>query len=223
MAGAYDSFHIGSNGEYKTLLKAATFAIGLLRATPIDYGSSAKQGSIALYEIATSKFGLITNHQMIPHIDIEFVCSCYISFEGFGRLILRPSDIEKVTTNEELDATVIELTESCVSALRERGAHFLIISTAHVGEEVFIVKSPYAFFSAERGIVQSLRGSGISYSSQEGIGSSGSPIFYSDLQAIGLHRHMNNEALYNCDEFRSATLIQDIVAFHLTTRESFPE
>ena len=140
LAGVCNNEFSSSNpGFCKNFVKAATFAIGLLRATPIDYGMSSKQGTIAFYEIAPNKFGLITNYQMIPHIDPGFVCGSYINFEGFGRLILRPSDIEAISTSEELDATVIELSESCVALLKERGARFLNIATARVGEEVTIV------------------------------------------------------------------------------------
>lgn len=209
-------------GFNKNFVKAATFSIGLLRATPIDFGISSKQGTISLYEIATNKFGLITNYQMIPYNDPGFACGSYINFEGFGRLILRPSDIEVISTSEELDATVIELSESCVALLKERGAKFLNIATARVGEEVTIVKSPFAFFSVVKGTILSFRKTTLLYSSKEGSGSNGSPILYGDLQAIGLIRHNNSEPLHTFEEHCSATLLSEIVAMHSKTRESLP-
>ena len=71
-----------------------------------------------MYELANGRFGLITNNHVIPRIDPEFVCSSTFTFEGFGRLT--PDDIRCVTTSAELEATVIELTEKCVCALKQR-------------------------------------------------------------------------------------------------------
>ena len=56
----------------------------------------------------------------MPRTENELICGSYINFEGFGRLVLSNEDIECVTTNEELDATIIELTKQCVALLTQR-------------------------------------------------------------------------------------------------------
>ena len=57
-----------------------------------------------------------------------------IIFGGIGKIFLKPEDIACVSTNKELDATVIELTEQCVALLKECGFNFLKVTNARLGD-----------------------------------------------------------------------------------------
>ena len=208
--------------ETKNYWKAATFAIGILRATPLNFESSSTQGAIALYEIEKDKCVLITNHHLLPRTELDFICGSYINFEGLGRLNLHPADIESVTTNVELDATVIQLSNDMVAHLTQRGAKFLKIDGAQIGEEVVIVKSPYGFFSIDKGVIHEIKDSTIYYTTNEGFGSSGSPILQKNFHAIGLHRNTDINWGYNFESSCIATHLVDLVAFHLKNQSAEP-
>ena len=226
--GTYNSMinnklnNIDSYSETTNYWKAATFAMGILRATPLNFESSSTQGAIALYEIEKEKCVLITNHHLLPRTDIEFICGSYINFEGLGRLILHPADIESITTNVELDATVIQLSNDMVFHLTQRGAKFLKIDDARIGEEVVIVKSPYGFFAIDNGIIHEIKDCTLYYTTKEGFGSSGSPILQKNFQAIGLHRNTDINSGYNIENCCIATQLVDIVAFHLKSQNAEP-
>ena len=55
-------------------------------------------------------------------------------FEGVEAISLSKDGIIFCTTNEELDATVIELSEQCVRRLQQLGAKFIRMTTACEGD-----------------------------------------------------------------------------------------
>ena len=157
----------------------------------------------------------------MPRIDPQFVCGSTINFKGFGQLVLSPDDIRCVTTSAELDATVIELTEKCVSALKQRGARFLKITSAQLNNQVAMVHYSNGEFSIDKGIIYEINGKILHYYIEGDFGSSGSPILLWDVHAIGLHsgreRDNDNKIL---GSMRIATHLPDIVTFHLKSFES---
>ena len=102
-----------------------------------------------MYEMANGVFGLMTNNHVMrmPRIDPQFVCGSIINFKGFGQLVLTPDEIRCFTTSAELDATVIELTEKFVSALKQRGAPFLKITRVQLNNQIAMVQYPNGEFS----------------------------------------------------------------------------
>ena len=116
-----------------------------------------------MYELANGIFGLMTNNHVMPRIDPQFICGSTINFKGFGQLVLTPDDIRCVTTSVELDATVIELTEKCVSVLRQRGAQFLKIGSAQLNNQVAMVQYPNRRFSFDKGIIHDIIGKNLQY------------------------------------------------------------
>ena len=145
------------------------------------------QRTISLYEMTNGLFGLMTNNHVMPRMDPQFVCCSTFNFEGFGQLVLTPDDIRCITTSAELDVTVIELTEKCVSALKQRGAQFLKIKSAQLNNHVAILQYSNGEFSFNKGIIHEITGKILHYYTTGNFGSSGSPILLWDLHAIGLH------------------------------------
>ena len=155
----------------------------------------------------------------MPRTENELICGSYINFEGFGRLVLSNEDIECVTTNEELDATIIELSEQCVTLLTQRGAKFLEIASARLEDKVAMVHHPNDVFAFDKGIVHDIKDSIIYYYLNGDFGSSGAPILLWNLQAIGLHRHSYRKKSHTIlGAIRIATHLPDVVNFHIGAR-----
>ena len=196
----------------ENLFKICKFSVGHVRT------AEANQGTTSLYQMANGVFGLMTNNHVMPRIDSQFVCGSTITFKGFGQLVLTPDDIRRVTTSAELDATVIELTERCVSALNQRGAQFLKITSAQFNDQVAMVGYPNGEFSYDNGIIHDINGKILHYYIAGDPGSSGSPILLWDLHAIGLHKGCDRDKYKEIlGSMRIATHLRDIVAFHLNT------
>lgn len=179
-----------------------------------------QHGIISLFELTQNVFGLITTHQLLPRTDPSCICGgTEISFDGFGHIELHPDDVYCVTTSEELDATVIELREHVVSVLKLRGAEFVRIASARVGDQVAMVHNTNRVFSIDKGFVYEVSESRVCYQMSPEVWSSGAPILLWDFQAIGLHSHWeNNSADSVSGPFRIATHLPDVVAFHLISR-----
>ena len=203
----------------QNLLDNAKTSVGLLRVPSMPPDLCPPQGTISLYKISKNIFGLITNNHMMPRTDNEFICGSYINFEGFGRLVLSNEDIECVTTNEELDATIIELTEQCVALLTQRGAKFLEIASARLQDQVAMVHHSNDVFAFDKGIVHDIKDNILYYYLGGDFESSGSPILLWNLQAIGLHRHSNRKKSHTIlGAIRIATHLPDVVNFHIGAR-----
>ena len=124
-----------------------------------------------------------------------------------------------MTTSEELDATVIELREHFVDVLKLRGAEFVRIASARVGDRMAMVHTMNRVFAIDKGLVHEISESRLYYEMAEDVWSSGAPILLWDFQAIGLHSHWeNNSADSASGSIRVATHLPDVVAFHLISR-----
>ena len=109
-------------------------------------------GTADLYELAEGVFTVATNNHVIPITDTNFLVNTVFIFEGLGQIKLSDKDINFCTTNKELDATVIELTEAGVKRLQQFGAKFIRVTTASGGD-----KSPEGEFSIDRGTIQKIK------------------------------------------------------------------
>ena len=52
------------------------------------------------------------------------------------------NEIKFCTTNEELDVTVIELSEQCVKRLQQLGAKFIRVTSAREGDKIAMAQYP---------------------------------------------------------------------------------
>ena len=131
--------------------------------------------------------------------------------------VLTPDDISCVTTSEKLDATVIELTNKCVSALKQKEAQFLKITSAQHNNQVAMVHCPNGEFSFDKGNIHDIKGKSLHCYITGYFYSRGSPILLWDLHAIGLHRGRDPE---NLGVIQIATHLTYVVIFHLVSRNS---
>ena len=145
----------------------------------------------------------------MPH-----VCRVEITFQGFGRLVLKPDDVGSVSTNEGLDATVVELTDKCVSHLKKRGAQFVKVASARVGDQVAMLQYEKNEFAVFKGAVREIGSGLIPYNVGIQVASAGSPLLLWDMEAIGLNNKVNKQSS------PVATPLLDIVAYHLVARSS---
>ena len=122
-----------------------------VQAPSIHPATAGLQGSAALYELAEGVFTAATNNRLLPVTDTDFLLRIVFTFEGVGAIRLSRDEIKFCTTNKELDATVIELSEQCVKRLQRLGAKFIRLTTAREGDK--IAKAQYSegevFFDKE--------------------------------------------------------------------------
>ena len=128
-------------------------------------------------------FTVATNNHVIPITDTNFLVNIVFTFEGLGQIKLSEKEIKFCTTNTELDATVIELTEAGVKRLQQFGAKFIRVTAASGGD-----KSPEGEFSIDRGAIQKITENEVYYFLDGSLGSNGSPILLWDYKAIGMHK-----------------------------------
>ena len=153
-----------------------------VQASPIPPDTVAP-GTADLYELAEGVFTVATNNHVIPITDTNFLVNTVFTFEGLGPIRLSENEIKYCTTNRELDATVIELTEAGVKRLQQFGAKFIRVTTASGGD-----KSPEGEFSIDRGAIQKIKENEIYYFLDGVLGSNSSPILLWDYKAIGMHK-----------------------------------
>ena len=113
-----------------------------VQAPPIHPDTEGLQGSAALYELAEGVFTIATNNHLIPMTNDDFLVRIVFTFEGVEAIGLSRDEIKFCTTNEELDATVLELTEQCVKRLQQRGAEFIRVTTARKGDQIAKAQYP---------------------------------------------------------------------------------
>ena len=152
-----------------------------VQAPPIPPDTVAA-GTADLYELAAGVFTVATNNHVIPITDANFLINTVFIFEGLGTINLSEKEIKFCTTNKELDATVIELTEAGVKRLHQFGAKFIRVTTASGGH-----KSPEGEFSIDRGAIHKIKDNEVYYYLDGALGSNGSPILLWDYKAIGMH------------------------------------
>ena len=138
-------------------------------------------GTADLYELAEGVFTVATNNRVIPITDTNFLVNTVFTFEGLGQIKLSDKEIKFCTTNRELDATVIELTEADVKRLQQFGAKFIRVTTASGGG-----KCPEGEFSIDRGAIQKIKDNEVYYVLDGALGSNGSP-----NSPMGLQSHLD--------------------------------
>ena len=139
-------------------------------------------GTADLYELAEEVFTVATNNHVIPITDTNFLVNTVFTFEGLGQIRLSKEEIKFCTTNRELDATVIELTDTCVKRLQQFGAKFIRVTTASGNH-----KSPDGEFCIDKRAIQEIKDNDIYYYLCGAFDSNGSPILLWDYKAIGIH------------------------------------
>ena len=120
---------------YESAFAQAKVSVCHVQAPPIPPDTIGLQGTADLYELAEGVFTVATNNRVIPITDADFLVNTVFTFEGIGQIRLSEEEIKFCTTNKELDATVIELTDACVKRLQQFGAKFIRVTTATGGDE----------------------------------------------------------------------------------------
>ena len=154
-----------------------------MKAPPIPPDTVELQGTAVLYELAEGVFTVATNNRVIPITEADFLVNTVFTFEGLGQIRLSAEDIKFCTTNRELDATVIELTDACVKRLQQFGAKFIRVTTASGGD-----KSPEGELCIYRGAIQEIKDNEVYYYLGGASGSNGSRILIWDYSAFGMHK-----------------------------------
>ena len=154
-----------------------------VQAPPIPPNTVGVQGTADLYELAAGIFTIATNNHVIPITDADFLVNTVFTFEGLGQIKLSEEEIKFLTTNRELDATVIELTEAGVKRLQQFGAKFTGVTSANGGD-----KNPEGEFCIDKGAIHEIRNNEVYYYVDGALGSNGSPILLWDYRAIGMHK-----------------------------------
>ena len=129
----------------------AKFSACRMQAPPIHPDTAGLQGGAVLYELAEGVFTIATNNHVIPITDADFLAQIEFKFEGFGQISLSRDEIKFCSTNEELDATVIELTEQCVKRLQQLGSKFIKLTTSREGNNIAMEQNPKGEFSFDKG------------------------------------------------------------------------
>ena len=160
----------------------ANVSVCHVEAPPIP-PDTVSQGTADLYELAEGVFTVTTNNHVIPITDANFLINTVFTFEGLGQIKLSEKEIKFCTTNRELDATVIELTEAGVKRLQQFGAKFTRVTTANGGD-----KYPEEEFCIYRGAIHEIRDNELYYYLGGALGSNGSLILLWDYRAIGMHK-----------------------------------
>jgi hypothetical protein len=127
------------------------FSVCHVQAPPISPDTIGLQGSATLYELAEGVFTIATNNHVIPITDVDFLVNIVFTFEGLGQIRLSKKEIKYCTTNKELDATVIELTEECVKRFQQFGAKFIRVTNANGGVEIAQAQYAEGEFSVDKG------------------------------------------------------------------------
>ena len=165
---------------YKSAFAQAKVSVCHVQAPPIPPDTIAP-GTADLYELAEGVFTVATNNHVIPITDTNFMVNIVFTFEGLGKIKLSEKEIKFCTTNRELDATVIELTEAGVKRLQKFGAKFIRVTTASGGD-----KNPEGEFSIDMGAIQKIKENEVYYFLDGALGSNASPILLWDYKAIGM-------------------------------------
>ena len=172
---------------YKSAFAQAKVSVCHVQAPPIFSDTAVLQGTADLYELVEGLFTVATNNHVIPLTDTNFLVNTVFTFEGLGQIKLSEKDIKFCTTNRELDATVIELTEAGVKRLQQFGAKFIkvITATASGGD-----KSSEGEFFIDMGAIQKIKENEVYYILDGALGSNASPILLWDYKAIGIHKQI---------------------------------
>ena len=135
----------------KSAFAQAKVSVCHVQAPPIHPDTAELQGSAALYELAEGVFTAAINNRVIPVTDTDFLVRIVFTFEGVGAFRLSRDEIKFCTTNEELDATIVELSEQCVKRLQQLGAEFIRVNTARDGDKIAKAQYPDGEVSFDKG------------------------------------------------------------------------
>ena len=169
--------------EYKSAFAQAKVSVCHVQAPPIHPDTAGLQGSADLYELAEGVFTIATNNYVIPITDAHFLVNIVFTFESLGQIRLSEEELKLSTTNRELDATVIELTEACVKRLQQFGAKFIRVTRASGGDE-----SPEGEFCIDKESIHEIKHNEVYYYLGGALSSDGFPILLWDYRAIGMHK-----------------------------------
>ena len=154
-----------------------------VQAPPIPPDTVGLQGSADLYELAAGVFTIATNNHVIPITDAHFLVNTVFTFDGLGQIRLSDEEIKFCSTNGEIDATVIELTDACVKRLQQFGAKFSRVTTAS-GDD----KYPEGEFCIDKRAIHEIKDNDVYYNLGGTLDSNGSAILLWDYRAIGMHK-----------------------------------
>ena len=169
---------------YKSAFAQEKVFVCYLQTPPIPPDTAVLQGTADLYELVGGIFTVVTNNHVIPITDTNFLVNTVFTFEeGLGQIRLSEKEIKFCTTNRELDATVIELTEAGVKRLQQFGAKFTNVTIASGGE-----KSPEGEFSIDWGAIQEIKENEVYYYLDGALCSNNSPILLWNYKAIGMQK-----------------------------------
>ena len=121
---------------------SAEVSVCHVQEPPIPPDTVVLQSTGDLYELAAGVFTITTNNHVIPMTNDDFLVNTVFTFEGLGQIRLSKNEIKFCTTNEELDTTVIELTEQCVKRLQQLGAKFTRVTTARESDKIAMAQYP---------------------------------------------------------------------------------
>ena len=141
-----------------------------MQAPPVPPDTAVLHGTADLYELVKGVFTVVTNNHVIPITDTNFLVNTIFTFEGLGQIKLSENEIKFCTTNSELDATVIELTEAGAKRLQQLGAKFIRVTTVSGGDN-----SPEGEFSIDRGAIHKIKENEVYYYLDGALSSNGSP------------------------------------------------
>ena len=168
---------------YKSAFAQEKVFVCHVQAPPIPPDTVGLQGTADLYELAEGVFTVVTNNHVIPITEADFLVNIEFTFKGLRPLKLSENEIKFCTTDRELDATVIELTDAGVKRLQQFGAKFIRVTSANGGD-----KSPEGEFCIDKRAIQEIKDNEVYYYLGGALSSNGSPILLWDYRAIGMHK-----------------------------------
>ena len=154
-----------------------------VQAPPITPDTVGLQGTADHYELAEGVFTVATNNHVIPITDTHFLVNTVFTFDGLEQIRLSEEEIKFCTTNRELDATIIELTNACVKRLQQFGTKFIRVTTASGGD-----KYPEGEFCIDKRAIHEIKDNDVYYYLGGALDSNGSPILLWDYRANGMHK-----------------------------------
>jgi hypothetical protein len=101
---------------------------------------------------------------------------------------LSKEEIKYCTTNKELDATVIELTDAGVERLHQFGVKFTRVTSASGGDKIAQAQYVEAEVFIDKGAIHEIKDNEVYYYFGGALGNNGSPIFLWDYRAIGMNK-----------------------------------
>ena len=168
---------------YKSAFAQEKVFVCHVQAPPFPPDTVGLQGTADLYELAEGVFTVVTNNHVIPFTEADFLVNIVFTVEGLGQIMLSKEEIKFCTTDRELDATVIELTDTGVKRLQQFGAKFIRVTSANGGD-----KSPEREFCIDKRAIHEIKNNEVFYYLGGAFGNNGSPILLWDYKAIGMHK-----------------------------------